>query len=94
MIGQRTFPMPRPVKAPIEVELLGNYSRNLEHQIFLRGWTVDTLVTRTGLGRNTINRIRKNRHKQVDPEALTKLCEVFNVSPNDLLLRQEGVAYS
>lgn len=86
--------MPRPIKTPVEVEMLGNYSRNVEHQIFLHGWTVDTLVEQSGLGRNTVNRIRKNRHKQIDPLALQKLCKVFQVSPNDLLLRQEGVAYT
>lgn len=86
--------MPRPIKAQVEVELLGNYSRNLEHQIFLRGWSVDELIERSGLGRNTINRIRKNRHKQIDPLALSKLSKVFEVSPNDLLLRQEGVTYA
>jgi DNA-binding Xre family transcriptional regulator len=86
--------MPRPIKAPVEVELLGNYSRNLEHQIFLRGWSVDELIENSGLGRNTINRIRKNRHKQIDPLALSKLSRVFEVSPNELLLRQEGVTYA
>jgi transcriptional regulator with XRE-family HTH domain len=85
--------MPRPVKAPVEVEMLGTYSRNLEHQIFLHGWSVDELMQRSGLGRNTINRIRKNRHKQIDPLALTKLSKVFNVTPNELLLRQEGIVY-
>lgn len=86
--------MPRPIKAQVEVELLGNYSRNLEYQIFLRGWSVDELIERSGLGRNTINRIRKNRHKQIDPLALSKLAKVFDVTPNDLLLRQEGVTYA
>ena len=86
--------MPRTVKAPIEVQMLSDYSRNIEYQCFRRKWNVEDLVTKTGLSRNTIQRIRANRHKQIDAHALTKFCEAFEVTPDHLLLRHEGIAYN
>jgi DNA-binding Xre family transcriptional regulator len=85
--------MPRTVKAQIEVQMLSDYSRNIEFQCFRRQWSVDDLVKQTGLSRNTIQRIRANRHKQIDAHALTKFCEAFSVNPDNLLLRHEGIAY-
>lgn len=85
--------MPRTVKPQIEVQMLADYSRNIEYQCFRRQWSVDELVAKTGLSRNTIQRIRANRHKQIDALALSKFCEVFEVSPDGLLLRHEGITY-
>lgn len=85
--------MPRSIKSPVEVQMLSDYSRNIEFQCFRRSWTVEDLVTKTGLSRNTIQRIRSNRHKQIDAQALTKFCEAFETSPNELLLRHEGITY-
>lgn len=85
--------MPRTAKPPIEVQMLSDYSRNIEYQCFRRQWTVEDLVAKTGLSRNTIQRIRADRHKQIDALALTCFCTAFEVSPNELLLRHEGITY-
>lgn len=85
--------MPRTVKPQIEVQMLSDYSRNIELQCCRRQWSVEDLVSKTGLSRNTIQRIRANRHKQIDAHALSKFCDAFEVSPDNLLLRQEGITY-
>lgn len=85
--------MPRTAKPPIEVQMLSDYSRNIEYQCFRRQWTVEDLVVKTGLSKNTIQRIRANRHKQVDAHVLTCFCDTFELSPNELLLRHEGITY-
>lgn len=85
--------MPRTAKPPIEVQMLSDYSRNIEYQCFRRQWGVEELVAKTGLSKNTIQRIRANRHKQIDAHALGCFCSAFDVSPNDLLLRHDGITY-
>jgi DNA-binding Xre family transcriptional regulator len=85
--------MPRTAKPPIEVQMLSDYSRNIEFQCFRRQWTVEDLVSKTSLSKNTIQRIRANRHKQIDAHALTCFCSAFEVTPDELLLRHNGIAY-
>lgn len=85
--------MPRTAKPPIEVQMLSDYSRNIEYQCFRRQWSVEDLVAKTGLSKNTIQRIRANRHKQIDAHALSCFCAAFDATPNELLLRHEGIAY-
>lgn len=85
--------MPRTAKPPIEVQMLSDYSRNIEFHCFRRQWSVEDLVIKTGLSRNTIQRIRANRHKQIDAHALTSFCTAFEVTPDALLLRHDDITY-
>jgi DNA-binding Xre family transcriptional regulator len=84
---------PETLESAPEPQMLSDYSRNIEYFCFKLQWTVDMLCEATGLSRNTINRIRANHHKHIDAHALTRFCNVFNVSPNELLLRIEGITY-
>lgn len=85
--------MPRVAKPAADSQMLSDYSRNVEYQSFSRKWDVEELCKRTGLTRNTIQRIRTNRHRSIDAYALSRFCEVFSVTPDELLLRREGIIY-
>lgn len=85
--------MAKPIKVENDVQMLSDYSRNIEAQAFKRQWSIEDLMAKTGLTRNTINRIRSNRHKHIDAHVLGCFMQAFDVSPNDLLLRQPDLAY-
>jgi DNA-binding Xre family transcriptional regulator len=86
-------PMAKPIKVDNDIQMLSDYSRNVEAQAFKRQWTVEDLMAKTGLSRNTIDRIRSNRHKHIDAYVLGRFMEAFDVTPDELLLRQPGLAY-
>ena len=65
--------------------------RNLEYYSFLRGWTNERLADQLGVSKNTLNRLRFGRSRYIDPEILTSSLEVFELSPNDLLLSKPEV---
>ena len=65
--------------------------RNLEWYSFQRGWTNERLADQLGVSKNTLNRLRFGRCRYIDPEILTSSCEVFDLSPNDLLLSKPEV---
>ena len=72
--------------------------RNLEWYSFQRGWTkgayqpdLDRLAEQLGVSKNTLNRLRFGRCRYIDPEILTSSLEVFELSPNDLLLSKPEV---
>lgn len=85
--------MPRGPRPQVEVQMLSDYSRNIDVYCAKRGWTIENLCVETGISRNTMGRIRANRHKTIDAEVLTRLCNIFGVSPNELLLRLPDVQY-
>ena len=65
--------------------------RNLEYYSFLRGWTNERLADQLGVSKNTLNRLRFGRARYIDPEILTSSLEVFELSPNYLLLSKPEV---
>lgn len=73
--------------------LLRIYARNIELLAFKRGWTQETLATRLGVSTNTLIRIRRHQAKYIDPDVLLALMDVFDCTPNDILLPEEGVNY-
>lgn len=65
--------------------------RNLEWYCFQRGWTNDRLADQLGVSKNTLNRLRFGRSRYIDPEILVSSLEVFELTPNDLLLSKPEV---
>lgn len=65
--------------------------RNLEYYSFLRGWTNERLADQLGVSKNTLNRLRFGRSKYIDPEILVSSLEVFELTPDDLLLSKPEV---
>lgn len=65
--------------------------RNLEYFSFLRGWSNERLAEQLGVSKNTLNRLRFGRSKNIDPEILVSSLEVFDLTPNDLLLSKPEV---
>ena len=65
--------------------------RNLEYFSFLRGWSNERLAEQLGVSKNTLNRLRFGRSRYIDPEILVSSLEVFDLSPNDLLLSKPEV---
>ena len=61
---------------------------NLEYYAYQRGWTNDVLAAQLGVSRNTLARLKSGRTRYIDPEILTSSCEIFELTPNDLLLRK------
>lgn len=73
------------------VLLLTNLWRNLEWLSFERGWGHDELREELGITKNTLNRLRFGRSRYIDPEILMSACEVFELTPNDLLFSKPEV---
>ena len=65
--------------------------RNLEWYSFQRGWTNEKLAEQLGVSKNTLNRLRFGRCRYIDPEILVASLEVFELTPNDLLLSKPEV---
>jgi len=47
-----------------------------------------------GVTANTLRRVRQKRNRYIDPELLAALIDVFECTPNDLLLPQAGIDYN
>lgn len=73
--------------------LLTVLSRNLELLMVKRGWTSPTVASKLGVNPDSINRIRAGRSKYLDPEMLENILNLFEVTPDTLLLPQDGVIY-
>jgi len=73
--------------------LLTIFARNLELQAFRKGWTSQQLIKELDITQNAYNRIRQNRSRYLDPEILESAIELFDCTPNDLLLPQPDVVY-
>ena len=65
--------------------------RNLEWYCFERGWSNERLAEQLGVSKNTLNRLRFGRCRYIDPEILVSSCEIFELTPNDLLLTKPEV---
>lgn len=72
--------------------------RNLEWYSFQRGWTkgayqpdLDRLAEQLGVSKNTLSRLRFGRSRYIDPEILVSSLEVFELTPNDLLIPKPEV---
>lgn len=83
----RVLPDPGP-------SLLRVYSRNLELLMTKRGWSPVQLAQRLGITQNTLNRIRLNRSRYIDPEVLEGCIRLFNCTPNDLLATHSDIDYA
>lgn len=68
-------------------------ARNLDYQLFLRNWTAQHLATELGLDARTVSRLRSARVSRIDPELFQALCDVFDCTPNDLLLPRDELIY-
>lgn len=73
--------------------LLRIYSRNLELWMTKKGWTPTQLAKRLGVTQNTLNRIRFNRSRYIDPEVFEGCLRVFDCVPNDLLTAHADIDY-
>lgn len=72
-------------------DIVITFWRNLEYYTFLRGWTNERLAEQLGVSKNTLNRLRFGRSRYIDPEILVSSLEVFELTPNDLLLSKPEV---
>lgn len=68
-------------------------ARNIDYQLFTRGWTAQHLATELGLDARTVSRLRTARVNRIDPELFQALCDVFSCTPNDLLLQRDELNY-
>ena len=74
-------------------EILRVYSRNIDILAFKRGWNTTRVAAALGVTANTLRRVRQKRNHYIDPELLAALLDVFECTPNDLLLPQAGIDY-
>lgn len=74
--------------------LMRVYARNLDYQLFKRGWTAQHLASELGLDTRTVTRLRNAQVGRIDPELFTAMCDVFQCTPNDLLMRHDELIYS
>jgi DNA-binding Xre family transcriptional regulator len=74
--------------------MLRVYSRNIEILAIKRGWNTARVAAVLGVTANTLRRVRQKRNRYIDPELLAALIDVFECTPNDLLLPQAGIDYS
>ncbi len=74
--------------------MLRVYSRNSEILAIKRGWNTARVAAVLGVTANTLRRVRQKRNRYIDPELLAALIDVFECTPNDLLLPQAGIDYS
>jgi len=58
----------------------------MEFHAFFRGWDHPKLAHELGVTMNTLNRLRFQRMRYLDPELLQSAMEVFDKQPNELLL--------
>ena len=83
---------------PDAPSIVVTFWRNLEWYSVQRGWTkgayqpdLDRLAEQLGVSKNTLNRLRFGRCRYIDPEMLLASLEVFELTPNDLLLSKPEV---
>lgn len=74
--------------------ILRVYARNVEIWMCRRNLTPTHLVRELGVSPHAVNNLRFHRGRWIDPELLVELLELFNCTPNDLLLPQPGVDYT
>lgn len=73
--------------------LIRIYSRNLQFETFVRDWSIDKVAEMLGTTPNAISRIRREASVYIDVDILTRCLEVFNCTPNDMLLERDYLNY-
>ena len=73
--------------------LLSVYGRNVAFQLFKKGWSTSQLATFLNISTNATNRLIRGSNSYIDPTVLDQLIALFQVDFNQLLQKQEGVAY-
>ncbi|AEP29383.1 helix-turn-helix domain-containing protein [Brumicola nitratireducens] len=51
--------------------------------------TIDEIAKSTGLGRNTLSRIKNNPYRSTNTDIINKLCQYFKCSIEDILIFEE-----
>jgi len=69
------------------------YARNLLFEAFTRNWTTEQTAKELETTIHVIGRIRRGETIYIDLDILSKALEVFNCTPNDLLLKREYLTY-
>lgn len=70
------------------------YARNLELLAFKRGWDPTQTASMLGVSADSFRRLRAGKSRFICADLLNAALELFDCSPNDLLLPQPGVDYS
>lgn len=83
-----------PPASPPEPPILYVYSRNIEVLLIKHDLNYQELSEKLGVSYASLNRVKSNTAKFIDPEILRALMKHFNLRPNDLLEPQPGVNYS
>lgn len=69
------------------------YARNLDFYLAQKGMSSKQLATEIGVSDETIRRIRRLDNIYISLEILCAICEILNVTPNDLLTPHSNVDY-
>lgn len=73
--------------------LIRIFARNIEFLGFKRGWDSTRIAKELGISCTTFRRLRSGVNRYICSDLLQTALKVFNCSPNDLLLPQDGVDY-
>jgi DNA-binding Xre family transcriptional regulator len=77
-----------------EAPLIRIYARNIELLGFKRGWDSTRLASELGISTNTFRRLRSGVNRYICTDLFRTVLKLFDCSPNDLLLPQDGVDYT
>jgi DNA-binding Xre family transcriptional regulator len=75
-------------------EMLTRFAQNIMFMMFRDSLSQEQVVTETKIPEKTLSRVLANKHERIDPKVLTGLCDLFGLTPNDLLLEREDVDYN
>jgi DNA-binding Xre family transcriptional regulator len=74
--------------------LIRIYTRNIEHLAFKRGWDSTRLAVELGISSNTFRRLfRSGLSRYICTDLFQTALNIFDCTPNDLLLPQDGIEY-
>lgn len=73
--------------------LMRVYARNLNYELFRRGWTAQRLASELGLDVRTVTRLCNAQVGRIDPELFSAMCDVLRCTPNDLLMKRDELTY-
>jgi len=74
-------------------QIMRTYSRNLLFEAFTRNWTTEQLANKLGTTIHTIGRIRRGEAIYIDVDIFQKALDIFDCTPNDLLLKRDYLTY-
>ena len=75
-------------------EMLTQFAQNIMFMMFRDGLSQEQVVAETQIPEKTLSRVLANKHERIDPKVLVGLCNLFDLTPNDLLLPREDVDYN